>query len=217
VNALRYSLLLPLIHLAMSAPIVYYDEALIWRQIPRIQAQEDFERVAPPLAVHSGPIIEWRPCYEYRDSHADRFLFAVEFPAGILIPPHGASGCNPTLLQSIWQKVKNWMRVKLRVVLLDCFLIFGIAGQWWMVGHWLERLCKQRKGLMRWIIPVVVNTISGIVVAAETLGDWRSVELGAIMISMVALLAWLALLLMFAVAAVRWAIRTIRQPRHEHS
>ena len=176
----RFSLLLPLIHMAISLPVIYYVEALIWQQIPRIQATEDFEKTAPPPMLHSGPMIAWDPCYEYRASNADRFIFLTEFPAGILIPPHGASACNPTVLRPILQKLKNWMRLRTRIVLLDCLLVLGIVGQWWLVGRWIDRLRERRKHARRWIIPVATITISGIVVAAAAFGNWRSLELGAI-------------------------------------
>jgi amino acid transporter len=207
VNALRYSILLPLIHLAISAPVIFYEEAFYWRYIPRIQAVEDFEKTAPPPALHSGPMIGWNPCYEYRPSTADKFIFLVEFPAGILIPPHGASDCNPTAVRPILQKLKNCVRLETRVVILDCILIFGIAAQWALVGGWLEWLRRRRAHLRRWIMPVVTITIAGSVVAASSLVNWRSWELGAAILALIAFLAWVVLLLMFVATAVRWAIR----------
>ena len=214
-KALRYSFLLPLIHLAMSVPIVLYEEALIWRQIPRVQAAEDFEKTAPPI-LHSGPMIAWNPCYEYRASDADRFIFSAEFPAGILIPPHGTSGCNPTVVRPILQKLKSWMRLKTWIVLLDCVLVLGIVGQWWLVGRWIDHLRQGRKHARRWIIPVATITISGIAVAAVAFGKWRSLEPSAIILSLIAFLAWVALLLMFAVAAAQWALRLNRKGGPEY-
>jgi hypothetical protein len=217
VKVLRYSLLLPLIHVAMSVPVLYHEEALIWRRIPRLQALEDFERTAPSPIVHSGPMIAWNPCQEYRASNADRFIFFAEFPAGILIPPHGASGCNPTVLKPILQKLKNWMRLKTRIVVLDCILIIGIASQWWLVGRWLDRRRERRKQTLRWIIPVATITIFGFVVAAAGFGDPRRLEHSAIILSLVAFLAWVTLLLMFAIAAVQWALRLSRKARHQRN
>jgi hypothetical protein len=213
VKALRYSLLLPLIHLPLSLPLIYHEEALYWRYIPRIEVVEDFEKTPPPPILHSGPMIAWNPCYEYRPSTADKFIFLVEFPAGMLIPPHGASACNPTVLRPILQKLKSWIRLKTRVVVLDCLLIFGIATQWRLVGGWLERLLRQHGHRKCWIIPVVTITIAGIAVAASTFGNWRSLELGAAILSLIAFLAGVMLLLMFNVTAARWAIRFGRKTR----
>ncbi len=204
VKALRYSLLLPLIHFVISVPVIYHEEALYWRFIPRIQIEEDFEKTAPRPIFQSGPMIAWNPCYEYRPSTADRLIFAVEIPAGMLISPHGASGCNPTLLRPILQKLKNWMRLRPRIVLLDSLLLLGIAGQWWVVGHWIDRLRERRKHTKRWIVPVVTITICGIVMAAASFGKSRPWEFVAIVLPLMALLAWLALLLMFSVTAARW-------------
>ncbi len=214
-KALRYSLLLPLVHLAISVPVISHEEAIYWRFVPRVQAEEDFEKTAPPIA-HSGPMIAWNSCYEYRPSTADKFIFAVEFPAGMLIAPHGASACNPTLLRPILQKLKNWIRLKTRIVLLDCLLVLGIVGQWWLVGRWIDRLRECRKHVRRWIVPVATITISAIAVAAAANGNWRSLELGARMLLAITLLAWVALLLMFAAAAIRWALRLTRKARPEN-
>ncbi len=198
-------------------PVIYHEEALYWRFIPRIQIEEDFEKTAPRPIFQSGPMIAWNPCYEYRPSTADRFIFTVEFPAGMVIAPHGASGCNPTLLRPILQKLKNWMRVQPRIVLLDSLLLLGIAGQWWLVGRWLDRLRERRKHTMRWIIPVATITIPGIAVAAAAFGNPPRLEPSAIILSLIAFFAWVALLLMFAVAAVQWALRLSREARHQYS
>ena len=48
--------------------------------------------------------------------------------------------------------------------------------------------------------------------AAAVGGNWQW-EFAAIVLPLIALLAWLALLLMFAVTAVRWAIRFSRKDR----
>lgn len=161
-------------------------------------------------------MIAWNPCYGYRASDADRFIFFAEFPAGILIPPHGASACNPTVLRPILQELKNWTGLRTRIVLLDCLLIIGIAGQWWFVGRWLDRLRERRKHTRRWIILVATITIFGIVMAAAAFGNPRTLDFGAIILSLIAFLAWVALPLMFAVAAARWALRLSRKARPEY-
>jgi hypothetical protein len=217
VKALRYCLVLPLIHLAISLPVIYHEEASFWRYVPRIQVEEDFQKIAPPPIPHAGPMIEWIPCYEYRPSTADKFIALVEFPAGMLIAPHGASGCNPALLQPLLEKLKHWMRLKTRIVLLDCLLIIGIAGQWWLFGRWIDRLRERRKPAMRWIVPVATIAISGSVVAAAGFGSSRSWDSAATILLMIAFLAWVLLLLMFAGTAVQWALRLNRKARTERS
>jgi len=214
VKALRYCVLLPLIHLAISLPVIYHEEASIWRYVPRIQFEEDFEKTAPPPVPHADAMVEWIPCYEYRPSIADKFIALAEFPAGILFPPHGAYGCNPTLLRPLLEKLKNWMRLKTRIVFLDCFLIIGIAGQWWLFGRWIDRLRERRNPAMRRvvlvrIVLVATITISESVAAAASFGSSQSssLDFAATILLMITFLAWVLLLLLFAVTAVRWALR----------
>jgi len=214
VKALRYCVLLPLIHLAISLPVIYHEEASFWRYVPRMQVEEDFEKTAPPPVPHAGAMVEWIPCYEYRPSIADKFIALAEFPAGILFPPHGAYGCNPTLLRPLLEKLKNWMRLKTRIVFLDCFLIIGIAGQWWLFGRWIDRLRERRNPAMRRvvlvrIVLVATITISESVAAAASFGSSQSssLDFAATILLMITFLAWVLLLLLFAVTAVRWALR----------
>jgi hypothetical protein len=222
VMALRYCLLLPIVHLAISLLVIYHEEALFWRYVPRIQLEEDFEKTAPPPISHARPMIEWIPCYEYRPSIADKFIALVEFPAGILFPPHGATGCNPTLLRPLLANLKNWMRLKTGIVLLDCLLIIGIAGQWWLLGGWIDRLRERRNPAIRRVVLVRIVlvasiTISGSVAAAASFGSSRPWDLAANTILMITNLAWVLLLFVFAVTAVRWALRLSRKARTEHS
>jgi hypothetical protein len=197
----------------MSVPVIYNEEAAYWRYVPRIQAAEDFEKTAPPSIVHSGPIVGWLPCYEYRPSTADKFIFAVEFPAGMLIAPYGASACNPALLRPILQKLKSRMRLKTRIVLLDCLLLLGIVVQWWLVGLWIDHLREQHRSARRWIIPAAAITIAGIAGGASAFLRWTSLELSAAILMMIASLAWVVLLLMFGVAALRWVVRSSLKTR----
>ena len=212
---IRYRFLLPLLHLAISLPVVYYEEALTWRYMQRLQIEEDFEKTNPEPVIHAGPQVEWSPCYEYRPSIADEVIALVEFPAGMLIAPHGSSGnfCNPAILRPILLKLRNWMRLKTRVVILDCVLVLGIVGQWWLIGLWLNHLREWHRSSKHWVIPVAAITISGISGAAVAFGNWRPLQIGAAILSLIAFLAWVILLLMFAVTAARWAIQFRRNPR----
>jgi hypothetical protein len=97
------------------------------------------------------------------------------------------------------------MHVQPRIVLLDSLLLLGIAGQWWLIGRWIDSLRVRRKQTKRWIVPIAAITISGIIVAAVAFGGSRPWEPVAMILSLIALLAWLALLLMFSVTAVHWA------------
>ena len=74
-KALRYSLLLPLLHLAISLPVVLYEEASTWLYMQRLQIVEDFEK-ADPDASHSlrSAWSNGNPCYEYRPSIADQLI-----------------------------------------------------------------------------------------------------------------------------------------------
>jgi hypothetical protein len=47
----------------------------------------------------------------------------------------------------------------------------------------------------------------------QAFGNWRPLQIGAAILSLIAFLAWVILLLMFAVTAARWAIQFRRNPR----
>src|SRR5438034_1041688 len=92
-------------------------------------------------------MIAWNPCYEYRLSTADEVIAFVEFPAGMLVAPHSSSEnvCNPATLRPVLRKLRNLMRLKTRIVLLDCLLVLGIIVHWRLVGLWIDCL-RERHG-----------------------------------------------------------------------
>lgn len=210
-KSIRYGLLLPLLHLVISLPVIYYEEASTWRYLPRLQIEEDFEKTNPEPAVHAGPQIAWEPCYEYRASTADRLIFAVEFPSALLIALHGGAACNPTLLRPLLERLKRWTRVKTRIMLLDILLVLGIAGQWWLVGWRIDRLRDQHKRARRRIVLAVTITISGIVMAVATFARTAPLEFLSAVLSLIALFAWLVLVFIFAASTGRWILRFSRR------
>ncbi len=54
-------------------------------------------------------------------STADKVIAFVEFPAGMFAAPHGSSEnvCNPAILRPLLLKLRNWMHLKTRIILLD--------------------------------------------------------------------------------------------------
>ena len=98
-----------------------------------------------------------------------------------------------------------------RIVLLDCLLVLGIIVHWRLVGLWIDCLRERHGPTRRWIILAAAITISGIVGEAAAFENWRPLELGAAILTLIAFLAWVVLLLMFAVTAVRSAIRSGRK------
>jgi hypothetical protein len=152
---------------------------------------------------------------KYRLSTADEVIAFVVFPAGMLVAPHGSSEnvCNPATLRPVLRKLRNLMRLKTRIVLLDCLLVLGIIVHWRLVGLWIDCLRERHGPTRRWIILAAAIEISGIVGEAAAFENWRPLELGAAILALIAFLAWVVLLLMFAVTAVRRAIRSGQKAR----
>jgi hypothetical protein len=103
------------------------------------------------------------------------------------------------------------MRLKTRIVLLDSLLLLGIAGQWWLVGWRIDRLRDRRKQARPWIFLAGTITISGIAMALTTLVRTGPLEFLTAILSLIALLAWLALVFIFAASAGQWALRLSRK------
>jgi hypothetical protein len=105
------------------------------------------------------------------------------------------------------------VRVKTRIVLLDFLLVLGIAGQWWLVGRWIDRQRERGKPARSWIVLAVTIAISGIAMAVATFVRNGPLEFVTAILSLIALIAWLALSLMFAASAGRWIHRFSRRTR----
>jgi hypothetical protein len=207
---IRYVLLSPLIHFTIAAPLIYYQQAKTWEYIPHIQAVQDTEKES---WIPSGEEqFAWSPCYEYRPSIANKFVYTVEFPAGVLIgldPTH--NGCDPGALALVLRRHMHHVRLKTAIVILNCLLAVGICAQWSLVGLWIDRLRRSLKPARRWTITVGVITVAGVSMAQAGFGTtgWR--ELVAMISGFLALLAWIVLLAMFAITAITSTLQKIRR------
>jgi len=100
--------------------------------------------------------------------------------------------------------VKTW------VIALETLIVLGILVQWWLVGGWLDQRFTQSKPTLRWIAPIAVITVGAIVMASTAFGQGEIVELVNYFAGMIALLAWIVLIVMFAVAGTAWVVRRTR-------
>ncbi len=222
-KALRYSLLLPLIHLAIAIPLIYREESRNWAaETHLIQTLDAIERAAEvarsgpaPSQPSASPRVGWDPIsFDYRPTISVKAIYTVEWPAGMLVGwyMHPPSLYFGGALQYMLPRLVKRLEGGARIVLLDCVLLLAIWAQWWLVGCQLDRLQRQRQKMRVWALPVAVITVGGIVMAvlSRSSGTW---ELIAILSGLLGFFAWLALLLMFAVTAVRSAMRFSRRAR----
>jgi hypothetical protein len=212
----RYALILPLLHLAIAGPPAVHHQSKEWRFIPEWQAAEDFDKAHPEPVAAGMP---WDPCYEYRLPSAGRLILAADFPVALLVGS-SADECALRTMSLIPNGLKYYVRVKTRVILTDCLLALGIFVQWWLVGGWLDQRYTQSRPTRLWTIPIAVITVGGIVMAPTTFGQGVVAEIVNYFAGMIALLAWIVLIVMFAAVGTAWVIRRIRhmdsQPVSSH-
>jgi len=186
---------------------MFRQEARVWRYAATAQAGENFEKQHPTPT--SGDAVWWWDCYEYRPSAASRLMFAVDLPTAILIGT-SAYECAQGAVRPIMNKLRYHMRVKSRIILIECLLVLGILVQWWLVGRWLDRVCRGSWPTRRWIMPIAITTTCGILMIPAVFMGGRVAELVEICAEMIALLAWVVLLVMFTVVGATRVLRTIR-------
>jgi hypothetical protein len=204
---IRYALILPLLHLAIAAPPVVHRQSRGWRFIQQTQAAEDFDKAHPEPV---GSRLLWDLCYEYRLPSDGRLILAADLPVALLVGS-SVDECALSAIRLVPDRLKYYVRVKTRVILTDCLLVLGIVVQWWLVGGWLDQRYKQSKPIRWWIIPITVITAGAIVMAPTAFGHGGVIELVNIWAGMITLLAWIVLIVMFAIAGAAWVIRRIRQ------
>jgi hypothetical protein len=164
---IRYALALPLLHLAIAAAPMIHQQSEGWRYIPIEQAVEDLDRERPEPASDA---MLWSPCYEYRLPSAGRLIFAADFPVALLIGS-SADDCSLGTIRQVPNRLKYYLRVKTRVVIIDCLQALGIFVQWWLVGGWLDQRYKQSKPTRRWVVPIAIITVGAIVMAPTAFGQ----------------------------------------------
>ncbi|MGA8502268.1 MAG: hypothetical protein WB683_12010 [Candidatus Sulfotelmatobacter sp.] len=209
VKGIRYALLLPLLHLLTVAAPMFHRAETLCHYIPTVQRSEDYEKDHPPSKALD--VYYW-PCYEYRMSTADRVMFAAEFPAAALVGFD--QECLPAAVRSVlYRLMKYRVRVATRVVLIDFLFLAGVFAQWFLVGRWVDLLIKRSMMTSWWIILVAVISGGGIVMIPGVFHNDGLVEHVNILAGMAALLAWLALLVTFAIVGIKKGWAVVRAPR----
>jgi hypothetical protein len=112
-----------------------HQQSTGWRYISVEQAGEDFDKTHSALESNEMP---WSPFYEYRLPSAGRLILAADFPVALLIGS-SADECALGATRLIPNALKYYVRVKTRVILIDCLLVLGVFVQWWLVGRRVDR------------------------------------------------------------------------------
>jgi hypothetical protein len=209
VKRIRYAVVLALLHLLIGAAPMFDRAEGLWHLIPVLQASEDYEEKAPPSEAYA---VGYWPSYEYRVSAVDRVMFAAEFPAAVLV------GFDQECLLAVvrplvYSLMKYRFRVATRIVLIDLLFLGGVLGQWFLVGRSID-LRNQRSMATRWWL-VVVAIISGggiAMVPAVFHGDGLLGHI-CILAGMMALLAWIALFMTFAVVGIKKTWVVLKAPK----
>jgi hypothetical protein len=197
-KAVPYALLLPLVHLAITIPLITLEEARGWKFIPRMQAIEDYDRAHPVISSSPGRLGWGGDAYsEYRPPTSVKAIYTAELPAGALVGwyrhPPGVFEMPP-LANEGWSRRFPFVRLKTRIALFDFLLIMAIGAQWFFVGWRLERLRAQGRRLNLILIPALVITSAGVLMAVLSQAS-GILELIAILSGLVAWLGWIALAL----------------------
>ena len=203
---IRYALLLPLMHLGIAGPPMFHQESTVWRYAPQAQELGDFEAKYPAPEGGGAP---FEPCYEYRFSSATRTIVAANLPTALLVGA-SADGCASPTARLIPNRLKYHLGVKTWVIALETLIVVGILVQWWLVGGWLDRQYAQSKPTRRWIIPIAVITIGAMAMASTAFGQGEIIELVNYFAGMIALMAWVVLIVMFAIVGTAWVIKKNR-------
>ncbi len=191
----------------------------LFQKFDAIETAEEAARSASAPSQGSASLsIGWDPIsVDYWTTTSVKAIYTVEWPAGLVVGwyMHPSSLYFSGVLQYILPRLVKRVAGGARIVLLDCVLLFAIWAQWWLVGRRLDQLRRQGKEMGAWTLPVAVITVGGIVMAAlsRSSGKWEEI---AILCGLLAFLAWVALLLMFAVVAVQWALRLSRKGGPEY-
>ncbi len=209
----RYSLVLPAVHLLLAIILIYPEQRESWKYIPLAQAVQDQERAHLPTSESSSD--EWNPCYEHHASRGQRLLYSVELPTGMLLGPDGTSdGCSPGALTPVLRKLGNQMRIKTGWIFTDFLLASGVWVQWYLIGVWLQFLGKRERVSRKWEIPVAVITACSLLMTIYNLVHYSQLQdLIIALASLTAFLCWIVLLLMFAIKGIAEAMDRFQRNR----
>jgi hypothetical protein len=211
---IRYAVWLPLIHLAIMAPLISLEEAKGWKYLPVQQRIEDYDKAhpqKPKLRTDAEPQVEWDPYYEYCPSLTVTSIYTVEFPAAFLFRwcghPPAAFFMSPS--KETWCRLFGFLRVRTRLVILDLLLLLGIYLQWWLVGLRLDALLSQGKRIALIKTLALVITLAGSLAALLSHGP-AILDLIAVFACFLALLGWMVLIMEAATSFGRMSFQCFR-------
>jgi len=211
VRRIRFALLLPLLHLGILAAPMFREESRVWQYVPQAQSNEDWERKWEGEHPGTSEGMATPPCYEYRFSNADRLIFAIDTPVSSVLGVSG-DGCPESLLRPTIEKLNYRLPVRSRVILAETLIVLGVWMQWWLIGRWLDRKRTQLRPIRLSIVPAAVITMCGIIMLPTTFFRGPSTaELVNIFSGMLALLAWLVLLVAIATVGTKWLASKFRR------
>jgi hypothetical protein len=129
-----------------------------------------------------------------------------------VIGPEGTStACSHGVLSLILHKFGDEISIKDGWILSDFLLAAGICIQWYWMGIWLQFLAKNRKPVLKWIVPIFVIFICGLIITVCEFLNYSNLQDGIIALAgLAALLCWLTLFAMFLITAIVSTNRKVR-------
>jgi hypothetical protein len=190
---------------------MFHEERQVWSYLSIAQAAEDWEQKWHEEHPGTPEGMAIPPCYEYRFSNAARLMFLVDLPAALLIGlPHGCPQSVLALATGALKPRTPVISVRTGAILSAILIVLAICVQWWLIGQWLDRRRKQLKPIRLSILPVAVITACGIVMLPTVFSSGLSAaEWVNIFSGMLGILAWLLLLVGFAVVGIQWLVRKL--------
>jgi len=204
-KAVRFSVLLPLIHLLVAGFLISSEESRTWNH--RDDAWVD-EELFNPIKMEPGMVM-FDSGMEYRPSIEAKAIMGAELPAFLLVGWYRHPPSRHSLFQTSLVRIVRPSSVKHRKVVLDLILLGTICVQWWLVCRWMDYRAGSRQGFRR-LIPGGIITAS--IVIAAALSPWQTspVELIAAVFVVTGFCGWIVMFVLLAASGTRAAVRMIR-------
>ena len=228
---LRWSILLPLVHVAIAVAVIAPEELRDWHEFysrQRYQEHDEAYRIHRKqerarrhrmlaegpgrLGINRGEPDEFSPmAIDCWPSSAERTMHFVNFPADLVVGWYQPAWCRLyPLLWPVLGLAADSMRLGTRMIVLDVLFVATVALQWWLMGRLIEVQRKEKGVTPSWTKVVLVITYSGLICALLTQFRRGTTDFFVNLGVLVASFAWLVLAFLAAVKLVRWSFSRIK-------
>ena len=212
----RWAIAVAAIQLLVATAVVLQEEAIHWKEYGYEQRMQD--RSGQPYTFVIDPKSEWGMSIDRWLDAREVAFHGVNLPVSLTIGwyAHPFDTFHDSLLGPYLLQATGVLRVRSRIILIDCLTLTGVALQWWLIGMWTSARVPLHRILRGLVIAMVAIAVVNATVTTLQLVSEPVRKLGSAVVDvpyLLALLCWLLLAIVGVLSTTSKVISDVRRHR----